>query len=406
MLLLKRRTILYAAPLVFFAAVSSAQIPDQPDLTPMRVKLGPVYLNPTLALTNAGVDTNVFNVADDQGPQKDFTVTIEPKTVLWMRAGRTWVNGNITEDIVWFKKFASERSANNKYEVNWLIPLTRVAFEVGANKVSTRDRPGYEIDARSQQRNHDFNGAMEVRGLSKTFFGVKVDRATTSFDQDQFFLGTALDDLDRTVTTTTVSIRNQLTPLTNFTFNAAREQDRFSVDPLRNSNSNSVSAGLKFDQLALVKGGVLFGWRDFQPVISTEPGFKGLTSSVDLSYVLLSTTRFAFGTTRDVQYSYDINQPYYVQTAFTASMTQQVFGPFDLQGRIGAARLAYVTRTDAVVTDPNRVDHTRTYGLGVGYHMGQDLRLAFNLDQVKRLSELDFRTYHGLRYGTALTYGF
>jgi len=130
------------------------------------------------------------------------------------------------------------------------------------------------------------------------------------------------------------------------------------------------------------------------------------STAVDLTYVLLGSTRFQFGTTRDVQYSYDVNQPYYVQTGVTGSLTQQIFGPFDLQGRVGAARLAYRTREDVTVVDPNRVDHTRTFGLGLGYHMGADVRLAFNLDWNKRESVLTNRTYHGLRYGTAITYGF
>src|SRR5262249_30221630 len=151
--------------------------------------------------------------------------------------------------------------------------------------------------------------------------------------------------------------------------NIGHSEDRFENDHLRDSDSNQISGGLKFDQLALVKGGLQFGWRDFKPVNATVPGFTGFTTAVDLSYVFLSTTRFAFTTTRDVQYSYDVNQPYYVQTGFTVSATQQVFGPLDLQGRAGAARLAYRSRTNVSVADPNRVDHTRTYGVGVGYHI-------------------------------------
>jgi hypothetical protein len=126
----------------------------------------------------------------------------------------------------------------------------------------------------------------------------------------------------------------------------------------------------------------------------------------DLSYVLLGSTRVAGQVTRDVQYSYDVNQPYYVQTAFTASVAQKIFGPVDVQGRIGAARLAYTTRVGALVQVADRVDHTTTYGVGLGYHVGQDLRLAFNLDRNTRESAVDGRSYHGLKYGTAVTYGF
>ena len=388
------------------ASLASAQVAQEPDLSLMRVKLGPVYLNPTIAVTNAGVDTNVFNVPDDEGPQKDFTATVEPKTALWLRFGRTWINGNVTEDLVWFKKFSSERYVSNLYNVNWLIPLSRVFFQVGAEHKQTRERPGFEIDARARQHDDGLTGAFEILALSRTYLGATINYRTTDFDRDQIFLGTDLQDLSRSVTTAAFTIRNQLTPLTNLFVNIGREQDRFEFDHLRDSNSNQFSAGFKFDPLALVKGSATFGYRDFRPVIGDLAGYKGFTSAVDVTYVPLGSTKLALTVNRDVQYSYDLNQPYYVQTGFTASMTQQVFGPVDLQGRGGAARLAYSTRTDVAVQDPNRVDHTRTYGGGFGYHLGQSVRLGFNLDQVKRQSVLDNRTYHGLRYGTSMTYDF
>ena len=34
----------------------------------------------------------------------------------------------IKEDIVWFQKFASERSANNAYAVKWVVPLNRLSI--------------------------------------------------------------------------------------------------------------------------------------------------------------------------------------------------------------------------------------------------------------------------------------
>jgi hypothetical protein len=388
------------------AAVARAQVPAEPDVSKLR-KLGPLYFNPTLALTNAGVDTNVFNEPDDAVPKKDFTLTVSPKSAMWMRFGRTWLNANITEDIVWYKKYASERSSNADYKVSLLVPLTRIAFIIGGDKVATRERPGFEIDTRSRRSELAANGAIELRALTKTFFGLRAERRHLQFDKAEVFLGTNLHDaLTRTMTSEALTIRNELTPLTNVVIDFGREQDRFDYDPLRDSDSTQVNVGIKFDQLALIKGGMQVGFRDFSPVVKTVAGFKGLTTAVDLSYVFLGSTRVQVGASRDVQYSFDVNQPYYVQTGVTASLTQQIFGPLDLQGRIAAARLAYRTREDVTVVDPNRVDHTRTYGVGVGYHMGANLRLGFNLDWNKRESVVTNRTYHGLKYGTAITYGF
>ena len=52
------------------------------------------------------------------------------------------------------------------------------------------------------------------------------------------------------------------------------------------------------------------------------PGYKGSIASVNLSYVLLGVTKFAVDSSRDVKYSYDVNQPYYVQTGVGGSVSQ------------------------------------------------------------------------------------
>src|SRR5215510_14140035 len=93
--------------------VAAAQeMPRPPDLDRVRLRLGPVLVNPTLAIPNAGIDTNVFNEPDSAERDKDFTITFTPAADIWMRMGRSWVVSNIKEDLVWYNEFDSERSAN------------------------------------------------------------------------------------------------------------------------------------------------------------------------------------------------------------------------------------------------------------------------------------------------------
>ena len=42
---------------------------------------------------------------------------------------------------------------------------------------------------------------------------------------------------------------------------------------------------------------------------------------------------------------------------------------------------------------------------GIGYRLGTDLRLGFNVDKARRSSDVAFRPYEGLKYGISLTYG-
>jgi hypothetical protein len=392
--------------LLFSAGVRAQSIPPEPDSSRVRVHLGPLWLNPTLALTNAGVDTNVFNAATADVPQRDFTFTFTPQSDVYLRMGRTWFIGNIKEDLVWYEKFSGERSVNEKYTANWLIPLTRMTFDVGGNWVNTRERPGFEIDARSQRMEKAVNGAVEFRALSKTFFGARGERRRIDYDKAAVFLGSNLQfALARTLTSVALTLRHRLTPLTNITFDVGKEQERFDFTSIRDSNSTRVNVGVSFDPFALISGSALVGFRDFKPLSPDLPGYAGSTASVSLSYLALGSTKMSLTGIRDLQDSFDINEPYYLQSGINGSIAQQIYGPLDVQGRIGAQRLAYRARAGAVIAVPNRTDHVQTYGVGVGYRLGRDLRFGVNVDQQKRTSLVDRRQYDGLRYGVAITFG-
>jgi hypothetical protein len=402
--LIKLKPKALAAALFLVCVVPTAARAQPPES--VRMHLGPLFVNPTIALTNAGVDTNVFNEATQDSPKEDFTLTLAPATATWLRVGRSWLNATVREDIVYYQKYSSERSVNSYYKLNWLIPLNRISFNPTTSFTNTRDRPGFEVDARARRNELGYGGTVEFRALSKTFIGVQANRQTADFDRNAVFLGTNLrDELNRTVSEETLSLRHELTPLTSVTLEVAREQDRFEFSPVRNSDSTKVSAGVKFDPAAVIKGGAVVGYRDFQPLDPGLAGFRGTTIAADLSYVLLGFTKFAVRGTRDVQYSYDVNQPYYVQSGVNLEVSQQIVGPLDAVGRVGTARLEYRDRAGAAVAVSNRVDHIENYGGGLGYHVGRDTRIGVNIDQYQRLSPVSGRQYKGLRYGIAVTYG-
>ena len=380
-----------------------AQSAGGPPAT-VRMRIGPLFINPTLALTNAGIDTNVFN--ESTNPKRDFTTTITPATDLWLRIGPTWLQTNVREDLVWFQKYASERSANNGYTVKWLVPLNRFVVTPMWTYVNTRQRPGFEIDTRVERIETTYGGTIEVRTFSKIFFGVNATQTSTNFDNSAAFLGINLhDELNRKVTTATFSIRDEVTPLTSLSLTASVAQDRFDFDHLRDSDSRTFGGSIKFDPAALIKGGVSIGYRDFKPVDPSLSGYKGSIAAVDLSYVLLGVTKFGVTAARDVQYSYDINQPYYVLTGGTVSISQQIFGPFDIVARGGLQWLRYQDRTGAVVAVSDRVDRVQTFGGGIGYRLGSNTRIGFNIDQNRRTSGVELRQFKGLVYGFAVTYG-
>ena len=405
---MKRRIfwILLLALLVAPASFAQSVGDGGPDPASVHLRLGPFWVNPTISVPNIGIDTNVFNDPLNVTPKRDFTFDLSPKAELWLRMGRTWVFGSVAEEIIWYQKYSSERSVDSTYSIGWKAPLNRVVLTTSATRLSTKSRPGFEIDERAQRVEPLYAGSVEVRGFAKTFLGVRGTWNQVRFADDAVFNGSSLaEQLDRTVRTAAITLRHELTPLTSMVFSGGRSEQRFKSEPLRNSTSADYSVGLLFDPAALIRGSVTVGYTVYTPEASDLPGYRGSTAEAGLTYTLLGSTRVAGTITRAVDFSYDVNQPYYLRTGATLSIAQQIFGPLDFVVRAGAQRLEYQSRTGADVVEPDRTDHIRLYGIGFGTHLGQDVRLGFNVDWERRTSVLANREYKGLRYGSSLTYG-
>lgn len=378
-----------------------------PDPNNVRVRIGPLMMNPTISISNIGIDHNVFNDPPDKIPKEDFTVTVTPLSDFWLRVGPTWVTASMNESINWYQKYASERTANNGYRLGWSVPGSRMSLKLNGAYLSARERPGFEIDTRAARKETDFSGSVEFHALAKSYLGLTAGRVQTRFSDEAEYLGTNLRTaLNRIDSNYGVNVRHQLTPLTSLTFGATRSTAHFEFSPDRDTTSTTATAAVAFTPAALMKGSASVAFSSFDPADATLPGYQGMLGTVDLTYVLLGSTRFAIIGGRSVRYSYDLTQPYYVQSQIGGSVAQQIFGPFDVQLRGDIAYLAYRNREGAVVSIADRTDRVTTIGIGLGFHMGKDLRLSFNVDQNNRDTKVIDHQYEKFLLGTSLAYGF
>jgi hypothetical protein len=398
------------ATLVAVACLCAAPVLAQTDGAPpddVRVRIGPLSMNPTLSLTNIGVDHNVFNDPPDRIPRQDFTATVVPATDFWLHVGPTWVTSSLSETITWFQKYASERGATTGYKLGWVVPASRMTAKINGDWLNAKDRPGFEIDGRVRHKESNYTGSLDVNVFSKSYLDASASYVITDFADDAVFEGVHLNlAMNHHTTSGSLSLRQELTTLTSLSVGATRSMDQFVYASDRDSTTTAVNVALAFQPKALLRGGVSVGYSQFKPDSPDLPDFSGMVYTVDLTYVLLGSTRFAVIGSRGVQYSYDATQPYYVQTGITGSVAQEVFGPIDVAARVGTQQLAYRDVAGVPVTAPNREDHVMNYGIGIGYHLGQDLRLSFNVDKVFRDSRVFDRNYDNYLFTSSLTYGF
>jgi len=380
-------------------ARAQSQLPEAIETMPIHI--GPLGLRPSLSITNVGNDSNVFNDADH--PQEDFTATVVPRLVARLRGGRLLLSYGSATDMVYFKKFTSERSINFTTDLKLDANLGRLQPYVSAGWIDTKDRMNSEVDIRVPRTQRTLAAGARMLLASRTAVVVSARRFMLDFDDGAQFRGV---DLTRTLNSRSdsadVGLQLLLTPLTTLSMTTSFQRDRFDAAPERDADTLRLLPALQFDPTSLIRGSVAVGYRRFRPLSPELPDYSGLVVQAGIGYTVMGRTKFDVDVTRDVQYSFEDLEPYYLSTGGRLTVTHQLVGPLDVQALAGRQTMAY--RSRQVLEDARR-DQVETYGGGAGYRLRETMRLGFTWEINRRLSALDDRRYVRRRLYASLTYG-
>lgn len=367
-----------------------------------RIRFGPFYFQPWIALTNAGYDANVFN--DYQDPKEDFTFTLTPGLDGGMRAGVARLNFRFVSDYVWYQTYDSEQgvdgTARAQFELryDWLRPF------VSADWTNTRSRPGYEIDARAERNTPVYEGGVDVRIASRTWIVLSYRRASTEFLPGEIYNGVPLGRaLNNTAQTMTAGLRVEMTPLTMLTLLAHRQRVQFDTSTFRDNESWSFLPAVEFSPDALLSGRASVGYRSLTAATIGVPDFRGVVANVGLRYQPLPGTSIGLTGERDVAYSFEDVSPYYILTGAAASYAQRLIGSFEVAVQGRREWLGY--RVIEGAGSP-RQDTVTVYGVGAGYRFGDLGRLGLDVERARRRSDLSQREYRGTRVYGSFRFGF
>ena len=384
-------------------AAGSDQTESEDPGESARFQWGPLHFTPAIALSNVGVDNNVFN--DRVNRVQDTTAAIGPAIMLWTKAGPARLSLKSSGQYLYFKEFENQRSWNTGNDLRLEVPLSRFKPFALVSYVNTRQRPGVEIDARARASTTVGGLGTNLRVSGKTTFVFSGTRTTTAFDQKETFLGAELANaLNRYSDDEVLQFRYKLTPLTTFLVNAEAIQDRFALDRQRNADSIRVAPGFEFKPFALIAGHASVGFRHFNILNDRFEDYQGLTASVDVRYLLTTSTRLSALVNRDISFSYEDVTPYYTLTETGLMIDQKIRTKWDV--RLSGLRdtLGYRgVRTAAISAD--RTDTASILGLSFGHFLGETLRVGFDVNYYSRRSQLASRSFDGLRAGASVTYG-
>src|SRR5204863_5564352 len=110
--------------------------------------------------------------------------------------------------------------------------------------------------------------------------------------------------------------------------------------------------------------------------------FRGFVGDAAITYPLLEWGHFNFTAGRNLEYSFDEAEAYYIETSGSISYTQRLGGQWDAQVRGSAAQYEY----DAQETTPAHTDTLDSAGGSLGYNLRNRSRLAVNYEFSRRRS--------------------
>ncbi len=159
---------------------------------------------------------------------------ISPATDLWLRTGRGLLTFSGGLDLVHFNKYSTERSVNSHASGQYEFRFNRLRPYASARTLNTRERPGYEIDARARHYETEFHVGTDVRVMSKGTVRVDFRHLDYIFASNVLFFGRPLnEELNRTLRAVDVGWRQRLTALTTLVTRLSRETERFAFADAR-----------------------------------------------------------------------------------------------------------------------------------------------------------------------------
>ncbi|PYR74258.1 MAG: hypothetical protein DMF86_18730 [Acidobacteria bacterium] len=360
-----------------------------------HLHLGPLYFGPLFLLKELGVDSNVFN--DPATPRTDFTLTVTPKTTVWMPvARRALLTTIVSTDLVWYAKYATERSNNPEASVRAETYLRRLTLFAEGSYLNSRQRNSFDVDARVRHVDQAIAGGVRVRMTPRFSIDVGATSGRVTYVDGAEFKGQDLHQaLNHTSEGASLAIRHRLTPLTAVVVKMNASRDRFPAAAFKDTDSVSVMPGVEFKPRALISGSAYVGVRRFTPKSADVPGYTGPVARLSLSYTMFGATSFGASWIRDLGYSYDAREPYYVGNSVGASIRQAMGSHFDVLLSSDRHQYAYrrllpqsgVSETPVALPLPDgSASDTWNHTASLGYRVGHLGRIGAGVSYWRRRS--------------------
>jgi hypothetical protein len=400
------QTILPAAPMIPVLPPIDKDEPVSQTRPRGQVEVGPVKIRPGFAISDVGVDTNVFNERTDR--KQDFTATAGPTAEAQLEISRFRLTGTGALGYVYYNVYDTQRGLNRTATGTAEFRASRRIL-LYANQVfrNTRERLNFEVDARARRAERGVQAGVQVEITPKVTAELSGAYGTRRYASDETILGFKLNEtLNEDSRNAAARLALKATRLTTFFLTAESNQSLFPLSPDRDRYSFTTAVGAAFKPRALVSGVASVGFQRATLLKNQGLDYSGVYANLGLRHKPKEGTELGVGFLREQSSSFEPDHPYAIANSTGASLRQHLFKNVDLY--LEAIREARSYAQSPLLHD------SRWAGTDVGYRYNATIgvtgmaqtRLDLNVQYIKRSSERTTgRVFDGLRVGANFSVG-
>lgn len=399
---MSRLTVACTALLLLCAGVASAQDWKAPDpkaepWRDARLKLGPVFFNPTFQIRDLGIDDNVFNEPDN--PRQDLTGTLAMESLAGIQVRALLITVRQSNSYIWFRQYRSERSVDGGLAAVAELRLDKIRPWFTIDRAKTHARGGYEIDSRAGRETPSYAYGTDIRFGWRLGAAVSYRTKKLKYAEEEFFDGVELRNvLDNKTDEIRSYARYELTPFTNLIGGVEYSRERFVTNTLRDSDNVHYYGGVESSSDAPLALNLTVGWKEQRHKDSKVPDFKGLIVKANAGFVLGDILRVDLEGNRDTGLSYEEIYPYFIEHGGGVATHLRFSEHFDLKFDGRGSWLNYA----ATVTggEKPRTDRSLVGGAEFGYFFGglSGTRVGIRYEYAERVSPIAIKNYARSRF--------
>ncbi len=367
--------------------------------------IGPFVVRPAINWQTEYND-NVFRTSR---PVADVVSTIGGSADVRGQMRRVALTAAGSADWVHYSKYASERGANISTSLRMDVNSNHFVPYVSTSYGNTRSRINLEIDTRPRVEQLEAGVGGILRFGAKTSLDFSARRTRVAYDHRYSTEdGPIYQALNRSTDHFSVSLLQQVTPLTRLVFTGETDRADFnsSTSSFRNSEDSRVTAGFESD--GRIKGRAMAGLR-FLKFRESSPGrSRGVFIGVGTNITVVDRLQVAIDATRDVEPSYRSGVAYYEAYGYGTSITYAIRRAVKFSGSVSRRFSDYrdpdLTGLQALARAGTDIE--MRYGPGVGFRIGDRMGIDFTGLYVERRSFLEARRFEGWSFTAGVKHAF